>query len=132
MRENSRLYTLLPGLDVTRLFISLTAGAGTRCMEPSLFISNPVFHSFCNSFYNSFFGCRSILRSPRFQHLFLGIIILKRIRKRCQMKNAKKHLERELRNDQRADHSGENPLENKEIIRRRRRIKISFQHLQRQ
>ena len=30
-------YTLLPGLDVTRLFISLTAGAGTRCMEPSLF-----------------------------------------------------------------------------------------------
>jgi len=31
------------------------------------------------------------------------------------MKNAKKHLERELRNDQRADHSGENPLENKEI-----------------
>jgi hypothetical protein len=39
---SSRLYTLLPGLDVTRLFISLTAGAGTRCMEPSLFISNPV------------------------------------------------------------------------------------------
>ena len=30
------LNTLLPGLDVTRLFISLTAGAGTRCMEPSL------------------------------------------------------------------------------------------------
>ena len=41
-KKNSRLYTLLPGLDVTRLFISLTAGAGTRCMEPSLFISNPV------------------------------------------------------------------------------------------
>ena len=33
---------LTPGLDNTRLFISLTAGAGTRCMEPSLFISNPV------------------------------------------------------------------------------------------
>ena len=29
----------LPGLDVTRLFISLTAGAGTRCM--SLLSSSP-------------------------------------------------------------------------------------------
>ena len=45
-KKNSRLYTLLPGLDVTRLFISLTAGAGTRCMEPSLFISNPVISRF--------------------------------------------------------------------------------------
>ena len=41
-RLSSSLFSCLqPGLDWTRLFMSLTAGAGTRCMESSLFISNP-------------------------------------------------------------------------------------------
>ena len=31
----------MPGLDNTRLFMSLTAGAGTRCLVSSLFISKP-------------------------------------------------------------------------------------------
>jgi len=34
---------LMPGLDNTRLFMSLTAGAGTRCM--SLLSSPPSLHS---------------------------------------------------------------------------------------
>ena len=45
IRESNRFSCLKPGLDWTRLFMSLTAGAGTRCM--SLLPDSP---SLCASF----------------------------------------------------------------------------------
>ena len=55
---SSHLETLLtPGLDNTRLFMSLTAGAGTRCM--SLLSSSPSLGSFPH-YYNTGFKCASL------------------------------------------------------------------------